>query len=265
MIAALLAGVGCHYDMDSVPFMGADKGKPVDKGAPDDGPVGDLWSSTDKPMVPDLPIGDHGCALGTADHCSKCGDKCPGPDDISTLRACTGGQCTIKCKGYYYDVNGSVGDGCEFFDKLGKHADQATAKDLGSVTDCDSEKKANSGAIPSDSRSHVQTPFIRLHGTPKWFKIYIKDTSCMMNALVKVDLKGLPASSTYKMEAHHVCASNSQVLKTSSKTGKGGTAISVYPALGCSTPDDSGTLFVRIRKLTGVAHSTQPFVLSIRP
>ena len=266
VVAILLAGAGCHFDMDSVPFLGSDRDATVDSGPPGDTTGSDVWSQPDKLKIVDLEDTDHGCALGTPDHCEKCGNKCPGKDDASTKRVCVNGKCNIVCRGNHYDINGSVGDGCEYNDPHAGYGSQNTAKHLGNATDCDPAKSTVS-SLPSDLRYHEQAPHTRVLGPQRWFKLVVKDkVGCFMDFKLTLDATSLPAGALYELDPLYLC-NNTNVLGLKSKTGKGSTVITMAPLVKCTAgSDDGGTMFVKVRKFSGTSvHSTKPFKVSIKP
>ncbi len=223
-------------------------GAPAD--APRDGPPGDVGPQ-------DGPPAEGTCTKGTPDNCAFCGDTCPGPDDSATARACVSGTCTIACKGDNYDVNGKIADGCEVADPLAKHTTEATAKDLGAVSDCDPVKKA-AGTLLSDSRHHVTPPNDREQGGYYWFKLAITDkTWCALSASATVSFAALPKAAKYSVMAHYVCKKDGKKLPATSKSANGGKSLTLNPKNDCKGSDDGGTLFLRIHKATGKkAHSS---------
>ena len=238
--------------------------QPADGPSPGDGPLDGQPPGDGQPADGAGP--DKGCTVGTADHCTKCGDKCPGPEDSATTRVCVNAKCDIQCKGDYYDVNGAAVDGCEHLDALALNGTESAAKDLGAVTDCDKDK-TSSGAIPSDERLHITAPVSRPNGTPRWFKLAITDKAfCAVNAKVVVDLSALPAKADYKVEAKYVCK-NKTTLKSTIKSSAGGKSVTLSPSVKCTTMgDDSGTLYLEIKKTSGsTTHSDKQFKLTITP
>jgi len=238
-------------------------------GAPKDGAPKD--SSGDGPPpddtgVTDGPPAEQACTTGTADNCAFCGDKCPGPDDSATKRACESGACTIHCKGDYYDVNGKASDGCEILDLFAAHTTEATAKDLGSATDCDSVKKT-AATLLSDSRYHVMTPNSRKLGQFYWFKLAITDkTLCALSASTKVDFAAMPSGAKYGARAHWVCKKDSKVLSSTFKSAHGGKSVTLSPKTDCAGTDDGGTLLIRMSKVQGASsHTNKSYTISITP
>lgn len=197
---------------------------------------------------------DAGCDLGTVAHCASCGNACPGPDSTSTARACVAGQCAILCKGEHYDVNGSATDGCEVQDDLPLHDGKTSAKDLGSVSDCDSNKKTGSGVLPSDGRKHVAAPTDRPNGRADWFKLAIDDTPvCFLIPSVKVSFAALPSGATYRAKAYYACDKGLE-LPADTLSASGGSSVTLAPSTNCTTiGDDSGTVYVEIYKESGPA------------
>jgi len=241
----------------------------------DEGPaplpdMGQTWK--DGPLSPDSPGMDikqpseGSCAIGTPDHCSKCGHKCPGKDDAATRRRCDKGTCSIACKGDYYDVNGSVSDGCEYKDPFPDINSQNSAKNLGSANDCHTVGIGTIASLPSDERYHDKPPHGRKLSEPKWFKLNIIDkTICVFELNLTLDLVSLPPGAHYEMMAEFVCKSG-KTVKLGTKSGKGASSIVMKPGFSCgSGSDDSGTLFVRARKFNApTVHSTNWFRLNIK-
>lgn len=262
LAVAGLVLAGCHYDLDSVQLRAGDSAPPPDSQRVDG-----------KPLPPDslppdtLPPPGDGCAVGTPNHCAKCDHRCAGPDNAGTLRVCAGGKCSIQCRGAYYDVNGKTTDGCEVLDKLALHSVASTAKHLGFVTDCAKDQSLQV-VIPSDVRHHVLAPHTRPAGTPKWFKLNITDkTTCVLDARVQVNLKGMSSLTYYRVETHFKCKSG-KYLGTTIKTFKGGTAQWIITKTDCpNTTNDSGELFFRINQQTGTTyhHTKAPLVLVVSP
>ena len=269
-VLALLLVAGCHYDMDAAPFVGGDRGAALDRAPPGD--TTDVWSHPDNKQGSDVKAADgktadQGCVVGTPDHCSHCGDKCPGKDDGSTRRTCTNSKCNITCRGDYYDVNGKVSDGCEYLDPHSSHGSQNTAKDLGSMDDCSSSLVKTVASLPSDLRFHETAPFTRVLGPVRWYKTYVTDTSaCLLDFKLTLDVTALPPGAHYGMDPQFLC-DKGKVLLLNSATGKGATKIEMTPIVKCTAgSNDSGTMFVKVRKYSGpTAHSALPFTLTIKP
>lgn len=263
-VAGLLL-VGCHFDMDAVPYKAVDRGAP-DRASPDRGPATDVWSFPDTQRPPDLLVTEK-CVIGTPDHCTACGDKCPGKDDGSTKRICSLGKCNIVCRGDYYDVNGKLSDGCEVEDVNAQYDSQSAAKNLGSMDDCGNVGKSTVASLPSDNRYHETSPHYRPLGTAKWFKTYITDKSgCLLDFKITLDATSLPAKVWYKLDPLYLCQTT-KTLPLGSKSGEGSTKIVMSPVVKCSLgSDDSGTMFVKVNKAaTPTIHSIKPFWLTIKP
>lgn len=224
--------------------------------------------------LPDLPEGeagvtppkpDAGCSLGTVEHCARCGDTCPpGRDDTSTLRVCQQSTCSIQCKEEAYDVNGQATDGCETQDDKPIHENNLSVKNLGKVEDCDNAQ-TSSALLPSDDRQHTKAPTTRPNGREDWFSLHISDKAfCIVDAEVSVSFGALPTGGSYRAEAYFVC-DNGTTLGTKGQTTGGGGSVKLAPSTSCTTlGDDSGTLYIRIRKLSG-PHSKAGYTLSIEP
>jgi hypothetical protein len=175
---------------------------------------------------------------------------------------CESQQCSYHCKGAYYDVNGSESDGCEVLDEYDQYRDKASAMNLGTAGDCDSDV-VGSAAIPSDYRLHVLAPKNRPDGTPKVFKVTITDGMCVVNADVAVDLTSLPATNSYKVRAEYTCANSAQT-STDEKTVSGGNTATLSPATDCGG-DESGTMYVWVEKVQGSEHSADTFTVTVTP
>lgn len=218
--------------------------------------------ASDGPPIPgDGPVP---CLTGTPDNCQFCGDVCPpGMDTPSTARFCTK-QCVIECKEEYYDVNGSATDGCEQPDDVPVHDSQALAQDLGQISDCDNAKSAG-GILPSDDRRHLKAPTDRPNGRADWFKIFIDDDMfCIVQAEVKVSLKGLSPSASYRLTAAYHCKGGLD-LPQLTKTSPGGKEVTLKPSSACTTVgDDSGTLYIEVAKESG-PHSAAGYTLEVTP
>ena len=225
----------------------------LDSGSVPDGP----------PPTPDAPK----CALGTVDHCSKCGDVCPGKDVKNTLRACEKGVCQIQCEAEYYDVDGQVTNGCEFPDDSPVHENVYAAKAIYQGVDDCAKTKTASAVIPSDARKHTTAPTNRPNGREDWFKLHITDTNwCLTEAQVDIKLSGLPASAAFKIEAYYLC-DNGKQTKTVTKTGYGGNSFKLVPSTACTTVSlgkDHGTVYVRVQKTSG-PHSNGKYIVEIMP
>ncbi len=214
------------------------------------------------PATPDAPL----CALGTVDHCSKCGDVCPGKGVKNTVRVCVKGACNIQCAAEAYDVDGQIGNGCELSDDLPVHENKYVAVSMGKVDDC-AKTKTTSAVIPSDDRHHTNAPALRPNGREDWFKLHITDTTwCLTEARVDVKLTGLSASAAFTVEAYFACDSG-KVSKTITKTGYGGNSFTLIPSTACtvgSLGKDSGWVYVRVAKTAG-PHSSGKYSLEIMP
>jgi hypothetical protein len=208
-----------------------------------------------------------GCQVGTPDHCKSCGNKCPGVDNEGTARACTAGSCSIVCKGEYYDVNGSVDDGCEFQDDLPLHELVQNAMKLPSVEDCEDNLQQALATIPSDNREHQDLPESRANGRIDWFQLSITDKAfCEVQAETTIDCSGLPKESIFEVTVYYLCDSGKQLGEQTAKVN-GGSSITLQPNTGCtlfSASSDSGTVFVKVEKLSG-PHSAKGYWLQILP
>jgi hypothetical protein len=222
----------------------------------------------DGPSRIDGPAPDTGCKLGTADHCASCTDRCPGPTSgVSTERTCTAAKCDIRCLAEFYDVNGNVADGCEAADDVPVHDTEATAAAMATAAlgDCDPIQRT-AAVLPSDARKHAPSPTDRPDGRPDFFVLEIKDTGCVINATVTVLLTTLPAAASYELSSIYVCQDGRRMASTT-RTVAGGTSAVLNPSTSCTAlgmGDDSGTLFVYVRKLSG-PHSDETYEIEIEP
>lgn len=214
-----------------------------------------------------MPQPDAGCTLGTAQNCASCGDVCPpGKTTSSTVPVCSAGTCTIHCAGENYDVNAGASDGCEAADDAPLHTDKASAKSLGKTTDCKTTKKA-SAVLPSDDRQHLVAPVSRPNGREDWYKLEIEDSTwCVVDPEITVALTSLPTGARYAVESYYVCKDDGSKLTATTKTLSGGASTKLSPSTRCSTVagDDSGTVYVRVVKVSGT-HSKASYTVTIVP
>jgi hypothetical protein len=267
LIAAALGLAACGAE-ERMPPPPRDHGVPrLDTGSQDIVPHFDVYT----PPVDARPDGrrDDGgsCTLGTADNCASCGNVCPpGKDSPSTARVCLSSKCDIQCKAESYDVNGDVADGCEADDDLPIHDTTAAAKSLGQVSDCQDSPVTATAVMPSDDRLHLVAPTARPSGRADWYKLHIDDKAfCVVEAEVKVSLKSLPPSALYRAVAYWVCDSGAQ-LASESASGNGGGELLLNPSTTCTTVgDDSGTLYIKISRDPGGAHSAASYTVEIKP
>jgi hypothetical protein len=268
LLLSMLYLVGCAAGSESSlppPRDAAPRDLIAEGRAPDLGPPGDLFP-LDSVIPPAADLGPDGpsCQIGTPDNCKSCGDSCPGSDSTTTARICrAGGQCDIECKGEHYDVNGDVLDGCENEDDLPIHDVESAAKSLGKVDDCDNTK-TTTARMPSDDRKHQKAPTERSNGRVDWFEMYIDDDWCILDAKATVNLKNLPATSSYRLTANYKCDNGTSITPVV-KTAKGGSSTTLAPSTGCTTVgDDSGTIQIIVEKLSG-PHSTGSYTIAIEP
>jgi hypothetical protein len=232
-------------------------------GAPDLLPFFDVYTlPRDKGIVPGED--GRGCQKGTVESCGYCGNSCPpGEDTEATLRECDKGVCGIQCQGEYYDVDDSAEDGCETLDDLPLHDTQESAKDLGSLGDCDNAYSVSS-VLPSDERQHVTDPKARPNGRADWFSVRLSDDYCVLDGRVKVSLLALPTSARYGASVFYICEDGT-TLASDTRTGNGGSELFLAPNLSCTTlGDDSGTLYIKVSKESG-EHSSKSYSLEITP
>ena len=266
-LAALLAGCAAG-DTQPPHYTGSDGALPPDGKQDLTHQVDSYPPLLDSGLDPDgpPPTPDAACPLGTVDHCSKCGDVCPGKDVKNTVRVCEKSACDIQCQGEYYDVDGQISNGCEFTDDTPVHENKYVAVDMGSVDDC-AKTKTTSAVMPSDGRKHTSAPTSRPNGREDWFKLHITDTTwCVTEARVDVKLSGLSASAAFTVEAYFLCDAGKQT-KTITKTGYGGNTFTLVPSTACTTGSlgkDSGSVYVRVAKTSG-PHSNGKYTVEIMP
>jgi hypothetical protein len=267
---ALALVAGCASSESPPPLLDAPAGAELggrdlssaDRGALDGAPSLDRTPDlTGDGRLPD----SAGCALGTPDHCGACGKACPpGHDPKGAIRVCLSGGCEIQCLDELYDVDGQVASGCEVEDDLPIHDLAQTARDLGAVSDCGNAVSAQ-GLLPSDGRVHLKSPNDRANGRADWFKLQIADNGgCVVNASIAVSLAALPSGVSVRGTAYWRC-DDGKVLASVSQVGGGGGSLSLEPGTACTwLGDDSGTLFLELRKESG-PHTAQGYTLTIEP
>jgi hypothetical protein len=171
----------------------------------------------------------------------------------------------MRCTGDSYDINGDPTDGCEAMDDQKSNHTQLTAHDMGSVTDCAKLQTAG-GSLPSDEMKHVSLPYARKAGLEDWFALQIEDKpGCVMEGIINFDLTALPAAAVYEADAVYVCDADGTEIESKLWTSMGGEKfkISMIP-LDCPTPSETGTLYVRLAKVSG-PHSVASYSISIKP
>jgi hypothetical protein len=234
-----------------------------------DGGTDDLLPSGDLLKTPDLfTLSDAGCTLGTPDRCGTCTTVCPpGKDDGGTLRSCSAatafGMCGIACRGEWYDVNGMIIDGCELEDApLQDSFASAQAITLADVVN-DPQMLTNprnlAAALYSDSRTHEQAPIQRPTGRDDYYNITavgVGDNTKSMTACLGIT--NFPTDNHFE-----VCLSNKGVQSF------GATGCTICDGGGVSkcvtspTPSDTGTYYVRIKKMSG-SHSSNKYALFLQ-
>ena len=213
----------------------------------------DLLMSTDAAadMKPGCP------PLGGPDHCGSCGTVCPpGHDDKGTQRTCStmglDATCDIACKGEYYDVNGSVDDGCEAIDPIIQDsAMNALAVTLPDVMQ-DPMEKSNPmnilGKLYGDIRLHDAPPTMRPLGREDWYAVTAIGAGTLnvtMNACLGIT--SFPQDNMFE-----VCLSDigqTTFNANSCKIAVGmGNSVCVFPP---AKTDAGSPYYVRVRKLSG--------------
>ncbi len=196
------------------------------------------------------------CVLGTTASCGTCGTPCPGADNAGTLRRCTSataaGTCDVTCAGEFYDLDGMLATGCEAEDAPAQ--DTATsAVDVTLPNATGGTGACNNAANPctvaaqihSDDRQHDVAPLSRTLGREDWFRVIAVGAGTANKMKACLNIGNYPADNTYE-----VCISDagSAVPSTCGQaTGGGGASACVNPP----AMPDSGTFFVRIRKISG--------------
>ncbi len=99
----------------------------------------------------------------------------------------------LTCAGENYDVNGDVDDGCEAEQPFTGRTTQATAFNIGSVSDCD-DPLQRGGTLLSDSRLHTDPDvpgFVAEVGSaPAWMKLAASDDACVLFGDVSIQTTG---------------------------------------------------------------------------
>lgn len=242
---------GCTERGPLASFLG-EAGPPAGDALPADGSLPDAAPDT-APPAPDL--GPSGCT-GDA-HCAHL-------DGPQSKGACLGGTCQMQCTGDGWDVNGSTADGCEVVLAV-TNTSEAAASAWAALDDCDSPRKVKV-RLPSDDRYHTQSSTTLPNGFLRHYKVYIKDALCRMDGEVKVSLKALPATNTYQVETRFACDKGGGTQWHGDRLNGGKTTtVKPHPKLNCPTANDSGTLYLRLQKAGGPAHSAAEAELTITP
>lgn len=234
---------------------------------PDGGTTADQGTGVEGGVSPDQGPSSDGCVLGTTSNCLYCGDTCTGPNNSGTQPVCVQNNgCDIHCRGDYYDVDGKEANGCEALDSLAAYSTEQTAKNLGLTDDCAGATKVV-GDVLSDDRYHTSTAKSGKLGTWRFFKLTITDKlGCALSGKTTFDLTKLPSTNQYRVDAWYVCQQSGKKLNAAGGSLYGGQSKSFSPDTSCTTMgDDSGTLYLRIYKWSGTAHSSQDFTITVEP
>lgn len=199
------------------------------------------------------------CEAGTPNACASCNDKCPGPDDENTKRTCENFTCGIACKNDNYDVDVNVNNGCEFEDDLPLHTTEATAKDLGTINDCDGNSAQISAVLPSDDRKHLVSPEDRSNGMPDYFKVYIDDSWCSWTPWFRLNAEKLSGDIQLTMKVTYTCEDSVGTF-TKSVTVDAGYSGEVTIDQSCPGYSDDGTAIIEITK-SGEDHSKEEYTI----
>ena len=215
--------------------------------------------------------GTGSCTLGDPDHCGTCTTVCPpGMDTAGTERTCSAatafGTCDIVCKGEYYDVDGQVSNGCEAQD-LPIQDSAITAVGLTlpdgalGTAGTDNTNPINLvGQVYGDSRTHDAAPATRPNGREDWYKLTVSGAGDTGQALTScLGITNFPTDNTFE-----VCLSlngSASFLTTGCKQVMGGaSSVCVGPS---ANADDTGTYYVRVRRLSGTSWTTNGYALYI--
>lgn len=233
---------------------------PVVPGA---GDAGDLDADDSPEIRGPGPDSGGSCALGSVDHCGTCETICPGPDNASTTRVCrdatASATCELVCHGDYYDVDGKLENGCEAKDDL-VHDSPTTATNitLPNVPN-DATLKSNPlnvvETIFHDTRYHDDDASTFPFGREDWFKVTAVGAGSPSATMVAC-LSAVNYPTDNELE---VCISANNVTTFVPASCK---SLVVTPDGGggsqCVQPPgnpDTGTFYVRVKKLRGTATS----------
>jgi hypothetical protein len=96
----------------------------------------------------------------------------------------------LTCALDEYDVDGDPSNGCEFKDTLGNHS-KDTAKNLGSVDECDGSAVTHTNTYASDERLHGPTGESGLLGRADYIAIkHVAKTFCVNDPTYQVTTTG---------------------------------------------------------------------------
>jgi hypothetical protein len=116
-------------------------------------------------------------------------------------------SCTFSCQGENYDVNADPSDGCEVADSPTGNHTQATAKDEGMITDCDTGSNTDinfTGILPSDATVHANPSVAGFDpatgSAPDFLKaLGVGNVFCQNDLVVFLAVTGSTAPSCYKL------------------------------------------------------------------
>jgi hypothetical protein len=194
------------------------------------------------------PDGGSPCTLGTADHCGGCDTVCPGDVDAGTTRVCsdtsTTATCDIVCTGEFYDVNGSIGDGCEAEDPIVHDSPDAAVPE--SATTAGITIGAPYWYAYGDARQHDVAPLSRPNGRVDWYAVTNPDAASISACLT---ISNFPTDDQFQ-----VCITNNgnknidpSACKTITSSSAGASAC-VSPSM---TATKNGTYYVQVQKMSG--------------
>ncbi len=207
------------------------------------------------------------CMLGTPDDCGACGKKCPGPDDQTTVRTCSGtdatASCDILCRGEHYDLDGKVDNGCEAEDPIVQDslasAVAITLPDVASDPMLKSNPLNVVAPLYGDARTHESPPTMRPLGREDWYKVTAVGTGTTDGTGMVACLSAANFPSDDELE---VCITQNgmttfdacKALVVAAGDAGGGSQC-VYP--GGMMNVDSGVFYVRVRRTKGSSNANE--------
>jgi hypothetical protein len=208
-------------------------------------------ATRDLARAPDL-----ACALGTPDHCGRCDQVCPGPDDATTRRSCAAPDlgaaraCDIVCQGEYYDEDGLLANGCEASDAPVRDSARTAVKIvLPDSTQPNQNPKNLVYQLLSDGRVHAEPPLRRPLGRDNWFAVTVDGLGFGLGMQACLSIVSLPVDNRFE-----VCLSDIGLTTfddASCGTVSGGQGQGSVCVLPPSMSNAGSPYYVRVRRLAG--------------
>jgi hypothetical protein len=223
----------------------------------------------------DLAAGDAsstGCMrLGDPDHCGSCTTVCPpGMDSAGTMRTCSSpaafAVCDIICKGEWYDINGSISDGCEAQDlPLQDSTTTAVVINLPDTALNSSPQSNNTNPsnvvsqVYGDMRNHDVPPILRPNGREDWYRLNVTGGGATDRGVgACLGITNFPSNNTFE-----VCVSARGATSFLPTTGcmqvtGGASSVCVHQAMAA---DETGIYYARVRRLSGATYTQNGYAL----